>query len=81
MNGTSYQFNTMEDAAEYNINKNGEKGTTLKCEVSDKFLEAEDVNHEVVTEDTTRALIYNISETPPVHITLICALQVRKLCL
>ena len=31
---------------------------------------------EVVTEHTVKPLIYNISDVPPIYITLICALQV-----
>ena len=40
--------------------------------------DTDNVGANIVFEDTSKKqLIYGISETPPIHVTIICGLQVR----
>lgn len=64
-----------------NVGETSEMGDMSPIGVSEKLLGEEaldDVTEEVVIEDTAKPLIYTISEVPPVHITLVCAIQVRN---
>lgn len=54
-------------------------GTTVLSEQSLELVNLEKKTEKVNTELVERPLTYSISETPPFHITLVCAFQVSTI--
>ena len=72
---TKRKFKLNKHNDNMNKNMNDDKG---KFEEKIELKGTENVGDNVVFEDTAKKqLIYGVSESPPIHVTIICGLQVK----